>query len=303
VSSSPERCSAVSLALDESLRGTASTVVDWLLVEEPGPWGRRALHDSRLPPQVTAHLRRQGRIARVRVALIRRHGRHVPEGIQVYAAHAGIDTRWLEHAHLPGPDALLDVDLSRMHGGNRLGLGPEQSEPIYLVCTNGRHDICCSERGRPVANVLQQAFGDRVWEVSHIGGDRFAPNVVCLPAGVYLGRVGPDIALDVVSRFDHGEIPPANYRGRCAYDFATQAADSFLRDHLGMFGLDDVVLVGHTRMRDQGDIARFRVAAGTTHSVEVRIEHPGPERAITCSGPFDAVPPDYRLVKITAERR
>ena len=187
--STAERCSTTSRALGESLWGTASTVVDWLLVEEPGPWGSRALEHGRLPEAVATHLRRQSREHGVRVVLIRRHGRHVPHGIQVYAAHAGRRRRWLEHIHLPGPEALLDVDIAAMRGGERLGLGTEQREPIYLVCTNGRHDPCCSERGRPVANVLQRSFGDRVWEVSHIGGDRFAPNVVCLPAGVYLGRV------------------------------------------------------------------------------------------------------------------
>jgi hypothetical protein len=187
-----------------------------------------------------------------------------------------------------------------MHEGNRLGLGTEQAEPIYLVCTNGRHDVCCSERGRPVANVLERAYGDRVWAVGHIGGDRFAPNVVCLPAGVYLGRVGPDVAVDVVSRFDRGEIAPETYRGRCAYGFATQAAESFLREHLGAFRLDDVKLLGRPRTRDQEDIARFRVRS-STYLVAVEIEHPGPERAITCSGPFDAVPPEYRLGEIVEE--
>jgi hypothetical protein len=194
------------------------------------------------------------------------------------------------------------VDLTAMHRGNPLGLGTEQREPIYLVCTNGRHDPCCSERGRPVANVLQEAFGDRVWEVSHVGGDRFAPNVVCLPAGVYLGRVAPDVAVGVVEQLDRGEIPLEQYRGRCAYDFATQAAEAFLRESTGAAGIDDVVLIGHTRMRDQEDIARFRLRDGGTYTVVVRVEHPGPERRITCSGPLDAVPPDYRLVAITAER-
>jgi hypothetical protein len=297
----PERCSAISLAAGESLRGTASTVVDWLLVEEPGPWGERALLHSRLPEAVAAHLREQSRMHGVRVVLIRRHGRHVPDGIQVYAAHAGVRERRLEHVHLSGPEALLDVDLASIRGGGGLGLGSEQREPIYLVCTNGRHDTCCSERGRPVANILQQAFGDRVWEVSHIGGDRFAPNVVCLPAGVYLGRVDPDVAVEVVERFDRGEIDPSCYRGRCAYDFATQAAESFLREHTGVSGLDDVALLGHTRVRDEEDMARFRVGESDTYLVRVSIEHPGPGRAITCSGPFDAVPPEYRLLEIMLE--
>jgi hypothetical protein len=280
------------------MRGTASTVTRWLLVEEPGPWGRRALDDGRLPRPVAAHLREQSRRHGVRVVLIRRHGRHVPRGIQVYAAYAGLRRRWLEHVHLPGPDALLDVDLEPIRHREPLGIGTGQREPIYLVCTNGRHDPCCSERGRPVANVLQTAFGDRVWEVSHIGGDRFAPNVVCLPAGVYLGGVEPDLAVGVVERFDRGRIDLDRYRGRCAYDFATQAAETYLREHLGVDGLDEVELTGRNRPATDRLMARFAVRGSERHVVTVDVDHPGPARRVTCTGPADAVPPDYRLVSI-----
>jgi hypothetical protein len=293
--SPPERCSATSRALDESLWGTASTVVRWLLVEEPGPWGRRALDHSRLPEPVAAHLRTQAGRHGVRVVLIRRHGRHVPQGIQVYAAFAGSRRRWLEHAHLPSPAALLDVDLEPLRRGRPLGIGSEQREAVYLVCTHGRHDPCCSERGRPVARVLQPAFGDRVWEVSHIGGDRFAPNVVCLPAGVYLGRVEPDVAVGVLGRFDGGEIDLDRYRGRCAYDFPTQAAEAFLRRRLGLVGLDEVSLDGRRRLGRDGVEARFSVRSSEGYVVRVDVEHPGPRRGITCAGPRDSTPPVYRL--------
>ncbi len=288
------RCSATSRELNEPLLGTASTVVNWLLVEQPGAWGRRALDHSRLPDAVAAHLRHHAARHRVRVVLIRRHGRHVPDGIRVYAAHAGRRRRWLEHVHLPGPEALLDVDLSPLEDGRRLGIGMEQSEPVYLVCTHGRHDPCCSERGRPVAGVLQRRFGDRVWEVSHIGGDRFAPNVVCLPAGVYLGHVEPDVAVDVIERFDSGRIDLARYRGRCAYDFATQAAETFLRERLGADGLDEVVLERRRRLAEGGVEAVFRTPDGL-RTLRVAVDHPGPPRPITCRTPA-AVPPVYRVV-------
>jgi hypothetical protein len=296
--SAPERCSATSRALAESMRGTASTATRWLLVEEPGPWGRDALEHGRLPERVAGHLRDQARRHGVRVVLIRRHGRHVPHGIQVYAAHAGRRRRWLEHVHLPGHDALLAVDLEPIRRGEPLGIGTEQPDPIYLVCTNGRHDPCCSERGRPVANVLQAAFGDRVWEVSHIGGDRFAPNVVCLPAGIYLGRVEPEVAVDVVERFDRGRIDLDRYRGRCAYDFATQAAEAFLRERLAVDGLDDVVLEGRRTAGDRVE-ARFAVEGTGFSTVVVAIGSAARGRRITCSGAPDQAPPEYRLVEIT----
>ena len=66
--------------------------------------------------------------------------------------------------------------------------------PIYLVCTHGRHDACCALRGRAVAARLAEQRPDLVWECSHIGGDRFAPNVLVLPQGLYYGRVEPSRA-------------------------------------------------------------------------------------------------------------
>jgi hypothetical protein len=287
-----DRCSATSRDLGERLLGTASTVVNWLLVEQPGPWGRDALEHGRLPEGVAAHLRAQVATHRFRVVLIRRYGRHVPDGIQVYTAHAGLRRRWLRRAHLPGPEALLDVDLAPLGAGEPPAIGREESRGVYLVCTHGRHDPCCSERGRPVAGILHGRFGDRVWEVSHIGGDRFAPNVVCLPAGVYLGRVDPDVAVGVIERFEAERIDPAHYRGRCAYDFATQAAEAMLRERIAADGLDDVVLRRRRRFPDGGVEAEFRTPEGL-RTIRVAVDHPGPPRAITCRTRA-TVPPVYR---------
>jgi hypothetical protein len=47
-----QSCSAISLALGEPLVATAPKASAWLLVEQPGPWGARALVESRFPRQV-----------------------------------------------------------------------------------------------------------------------------------------------------------------------------------------------------------------------------------------------------------
>src|SRR6476661_5598016 len=40
------RCSHASEAEGEPLRGTASTITDWLLVEHPSPWGSEPLRQA-----------------------------------------------------------------------------------------------------------------------------------------------------------------------------------------------------------------------------------------------------------------
>src|SRR5204862_6667427 len=120
-------------------------------------------------------------------------------------------------------------------------------------------------------------------------GDRFAPNVVCLPAGVYLGHVEPEGAVEVIERFDQGLIDLARYRGRCAYDFPTQAAESFVREQLAADRLDDVVLERRRGLPDGGVEVVFQTPGGL-RTIRVAVEHEGPPRPITCRTP-EAVPP------------
>ena len=76
-----------------------------------------------------------------------------------------------------------------------------------LVCTHGVHDTCCAIRGRPVAAALAAEWPGQVWECSHVGGDRFAPNVVVLPDGFYYGNLDPESAVR------HRTAAPGRRRG------------------------------------------------------------------------------------------
>ena len=180
-----ERCSALSLALGEPLIGTASTVPNWVMLEHPGPWGPDALRASRLAPELAASLRTIDRQFGVRVVLIRRHGQGVSEGgsVRCFLSHTGPGRPWLEGLTLGRPSELLDLDLSPTDWSVPPGLGEAVGGPLFLVCTHGRRDPCCAERGRPLARAVDAAYKDGLWESSHIGGDRFAGNLVCFRTG------------------------------------------------------------------------------------------------------------------------
>ena len=92
-------------------------------------------------------------------------------------------------ASLPDHDALLQARPEKMLG-----------EIFYAVCTHGRHDKCCAKFGSRVCRAFRQEVGERAWECSHVGGDRFAGNVVVFPYGIYYGRVGPEDVPDVSYR-------------------------------------------------------------------------------------------------------
>jgi hypothetical protein len=53
-----------------------------------------------------------------------------------------------------------------------------------------------------------------VWETTHVGGDRFAANLVCLPDGTYHGTLDRGSAVEVALGCLRGEVAEAFYRGR-----------------------------------------------------------------------------------------
>jgi hypothetical protein len=297
---SPVRCSAVSRALDEPLAGTASTVRGWLLLEQPGPWGADALSASRLPGTLGAALAQRAREWQLRVLLIRRHGRGASTVRRnCFVAHSGAQRPWIEHVRLDSLTEVLDLDLSGVAAGRRPGLRPMPG-PVFLVCTHGRHDACCAERGRPLAAALSRSHRPQTWESSHLGGDRFAGNLLCFPHGLYFGRVGPAEAVDVAAGYARGVVSLPHYRGRSAYNFAVQAAEVFLRRDAGLLGIDDVLLLGG-RTGDDEVRARFAVPSGQA-TVRLRVRTAEPPRVVSC-GHVPGRPLAYDLLDVSYAAR
>ena len=274
------RCATASRVRGDELAGTASTVRSYLLLEHPGPWGTDALRDARLPEGLGAHLQEQSRRHRVRVLLVRRPGRRAGDGpTRVVAARAAGAASWAEAVDLDAIDDVRDLDLAALGAGRSLGLRPETA-PVLAVCTHGRHDACCAELGRPVALELAAGpHGADVWETSHVGGDRFAGNLVVLPRGLYYGGLDPESARRVAAATSRGEVVLEHLRGRSDLAMPVQAADIDVRRRLGLTGLDDV---RPTSARTDGDVTEVVLdAAGTTVTVRVR-RTLGAAEALTC---------------------
>jgi hypothetical protein len=300
LSGQPFRCSASSVGRDESLAGSASTFRRFLFVEFPGPWGVDALRDSRLSTDVGLALKRRCRGLGIRPALIRRHGRAVGGGrLRVFAADADPHRPWMESAEIDDADDLLTLDLDSLGSGRSLGLDRWEA-PVFLTCTHGRHDVCCAERGRPVARALFFSHRDEAWEVSHIGGDRFAANVVVMPHGLFYGRLDPETAARVAVYHHEGRLDLEHLRGRSGYPWPVQAAEIFLRRDLGVDRIDALRLVD--AVADPAEPAvhtsRFVGADDRVWSVAVRRGAAGPHR-LTCSASRDSLAPTHTLLSIT----
>jgi sucrase/ferredoxin-like protein len=260
-----ETCSASSLAADEPLAGSATTARSWLLLEAPGAWGRDVATTS-LPTAARA----AADAFPGRVQLIRRPGRR--DGAREAFRAESTDTGGV----LARVGSLADGDDGEPVDGQ-----------LVLVCCHGRRDACCARLGTPVFDALRAHVADgRLWQTSHVGGHRFAANVLALPAGILLGRVGVADVGRVAAELASGRIPLEHYRGRTIHPPQAQAADAAVRERLGLAGIGDVRVL---------EVADDRVLVGTpTGEIEASVAAaPGPPRRESCG---DEAAPSARYI-------
>ncbi|UPZ28543.1 sucrase ferredoxin [Streptomyces sp. LRE541] len=232
-------CAKVSQDLEEPLAGTAATARTWLLVEQPGPWGAEALTSSHLDPVLGRALERAAEGTGVRIALIRRPGRHADchqaAERQVYAAHTTPGNVWLHSATTTDPEQLLTLDFADLGRGlsgtfdTALDARPHTGDPLALVCTNGKRDRCCALLGRPLAAELAASGVAGAWEVTHLGGHRFSPTLLVLPFGYAYGRAEAHAVKEVLQGVREGRVVTEGCRGSSAWERPGQAAELAVR--------------------------------------------------------------------------
>ncbi|MBW8738202.1 MAG: sucrase ferredoxin [Streptomyces turgidiscabies] len=263
------RCVSVSRDLDEPIAGTAATARTWLLLEQPGPWGAQALTMSHLDPSLGRALEKAAEGTGVRIALIRRPGRHAdfgpPAVRQVYAAHTTPGNVWLRSATTHDPERLLDLDFAALGKGapqtfdTVLQGRPHTGHPLALVCTNGKRDRCCALLGRPLAAELAASGVEGAWEVTHLGGHRFAPTLLVLPYGYAYGRAQAPHVKEILHGVREGRLVVEGCRGGSAWERPAQAAELAVRSAAREYSTDVLSVV-----RTDGSAPRWEVTVAHT---------------------------------------
>ena len=305
-------CSAFSARLGEPLAGTAPVATAWLAIEQPGPWGAKALTQSHLDLHVGAELGRRAEGTGLRIALIRRVGHHAltdadaPRRVLICDTRPG--TAAVRSLTISDPHDLLDLDLSALAAG-RLDIGEQHTNPAILVCTNGKRDRCCAELGRSLAldlaeaAVSEPAVSDAgtltaadIWEADHLGGHRFAPTAVVLPTGYVYGRLDVTTATAAVAAAARGQVVTEQARGRSTWSRPGQAADLALRAELQEFGTDTVRVVADQRLDDEHwsvDLVADEIAYRAIVE-QSAAQEPRPE---SCGKPF-GIPVELRVTSL-----
>ncbi|WP_416961794.1 sucrase ferredoxin [Streptomyces sp. Agncl-13] len=269
-------CATVSRDLDEPISGTAATATTWLLLEQPGPWGAKALTSSHLDPVLGRALEAAAANTGVRIALIRRPGRHAdpaPSRVRhVYAAHTVPGNVWLHSATTEDPGQLLALDFGALGAGDprsfgsALGGRAHTGEPLALVCTNGKRDRCCALLGRPLAAELAASGVEGAWEVTHLGGHRFSPTMLVLPYGYAYGRVEAHGVKEILQGVQEGRVVIEGCRGGSAWERPGQAAELAVRTATGEYAMDALSVV-----RTDGGAPRWEVTVAHTDGRHWRV--------------------------------
>ena len=290
VAPSPLRCAeqARRSALDPA--GTASQIRSVLLVEHPGPWPADVRERVLLPlvADRMADVRPLVEHEGLRPLLIRRPGRQPsgpPTRRTVLVGGSRPGARWLERLEISDLRELRDLDLAAVARGVG-GLG-EPVDAAVLVCTHGSKDTCCAVRGRPVARALADTFPEQTWECTHVGGDRWAGNLLLLPSGLMYGHVDPGTAPAMVADVLTGRVPTNGLRGRTALPAPAQAAEIALRRRHGWTGDADVIVRGVAETAGAVEV----LADTRVGSLRLRVEMVAsePVEASACAGPLTPV--------------
>ena len=287
--STPMRCSTLAEELGEPMIGSVDQRLRWLLVEDRSAWGTDAVKDV-----LGEERARDAKARSIRPLLIRRRegdpaADAVRRVILVDTTTREMAVRTIEHPSELALGAIANAPIAEF--------GAVMSDPIFLVCTNGKRDACCALRGRMLVTALAADHAERTWECTHLGGHRFAGNLVCLPDGIVYGRVPPAEGPRLADAFLAGRLDPVLLRGRSAWPAPAQVAEQELRVRHGLDGLTDVSLVSVEADADRATVT-LGTPEGGTHRFELAADRLGPPRPTSCRADEVEEPLHWRVVGV-----
>ncbi len=259
-------------AAEEPLTGTADKVDVWLMLEYNRPWRAKATKDNNLPGSVKARLaseiekleRDHG--LKARLQFIAQDRKYRGDSLTFFVGVNDHDSPKLFKNSFVHYDDLEDLNLAEFLSD---GAPVErQTEPAYFVCTNGRRDQCCAVYGTPLYLMLAREVGSAAWKTTHIGGHRFAGNILTLPNGATYGRVSRHAVGALVEATNAGALVLDNLRGRTCFEPYEQVAEHLARSRAGSSSIKEIQWAG-TEGDGPYQVMFENVASGESQSIQI----------------------------------
>ena len=190
--------------------GSASGFTRNLLFEVPLPWDRIPLNTAHIPQDVKDALAEvEQKLGKTSVTLLAPDRSYAVDGARLIDVQV-IDGRITRREIIATDGDLAGVIRSIAHGAPLPDTAYIDATPWrdIAVCTHGSRDACCAKFGFPMYLKMHAAAtqlpNTRVWRCSHLGGHRFAPTMIDLPAGRSWGLVDEAAAQTIM--FQSGDV-------------------------------------------------------------------------------------------------
>lgn len=283
-------CSDIAREYQIPLVGTATRGDIWFLLEYDGAWGAKAFDESNIPQAVKKYLSDfsvEGK--RTRILLIRQDRSKPHPRVHLFVGQTSPSEPRLYEYQLDDYAEILKLDLNWLKMGEEGTLKHLRAEPLFLVCSNGRRDMCCARYGPAVYQELVDEAGDAVWQASHIGGHNQAPIMLFFPHGVNYGRTIPAEARSLVREYQHRRLLLNYYRGRVGIEPPLQAAEHFWRQSTGVLDLPGMRVESFIQVsEDQWDVRIKGTNGGSSKLIQVERRKTDFSIPITCSKKKDS---------------
>ena len=277
-------CSVRSREAEENAFGTASIGDAWLLLEYSQPWGTKAFSESVLPKVVKVHLGRLLKESPRSRLLFIKQPRKTKGALTLFVVQSRESAASILKYEFFKYEQLLDLDLASALAGGSLAGAMSWEGPLFLVCTHGKRDKCCAKFGIPIYKTVRTLAGESaVWQCSHVGGDRFAANLICFPDGLFYGHVTEETAPLIVREYYERRIVLTNFRGRSCYSFPVQAAEFFARRETGLRGIGDLKFLTYDPVKpNEWRVRFFSEVDAKVHQVSLKSYLSEFQNRLTC---------------------
>ncbi len=308
--SRPLMCSLVSREEDDQLIGTARDVPQFLFLELEKPWASSALQTDHFPEALfeayQEGLRKEtfsGKFLLVapdseysRDDMVRMMHYRRPDG--PFSRYEGTSYFVPEEELITAARVLLTSPSDRSDLDHLCENGMPGRE--IFVCTHTERDPCCGHFGSSIYHALRTHYANedrRVWQVSHVGGHRYCPNLIDLPDGRYWGRMELGTLENFIHRNGTFEEISAQYRGWAAMSSVAQLVEKTAFEREGWSWIE---IPKTCDVQQEGD-SSWRVAIsyrGANRSGVYRgvVEQGDPVRALQSECGSEG-PPEYKQAK------
>jgi hypothetical protein len=238
-----QMCSLFARDQGEDPTGTAGRWDLYVLMELPLPWARDAWDSPRIPDglqELAARAKMQG--LRLRALAIQPDPEYSEPGCTRVFIYRRPEEPFAHYAKAEYivPNEEITSFLSGLLSDEDHAEGSPGPNPYardtgdireMFVCTHGTRDACCGKFGYSVYSLLRHVHAPamegkmRAWRVSHLGGHRFAPNLLDFPEARYWAFLDTAVVEAVLFRESPVEGLGRHYRGWSALEPLAQVAE------------------------------------------------------------------------------